>query len=315
MRNVLDVRDVEKSYADLRAVDGVSFTARPGEIFGLIGPNGAGKSTLIRMIMNIIGPDRGEILFDGRRVVEEDKNRIGYLPEERGLYRKVTVGTMLTYLAELKGLRRRASAPRILSWLERFGLGAWRDRKIEDLSKGMAQKVQIVASLLHDPAWLFFDEPFSGLDPVSTDTLREVILELGRGGATILFSTHNMEQAERICARILLIDRGREVLSGTLEEIKASHGANTAVIEFDGDGSFLDSCELVSAVTRYPRWVEVELASPPRPEDLLRLVAARLRVRRFELAAPSLHRIFVQKVGQTGAVAAAAEADAPGGEA
>jgi ABC-2 type transport system ATP-binding protein len=172
MKSVPDVRDVEKSYGDLRGVDGVSFTARPGEI-----------------------------LFDGRKVVEEDKNRIGYLPEERGLYRKVTVAAMLTYLAELKGLRRRASAPRSLSWVERFGLGEWRDRKIEDLPKGMAQKAQIVASLLHDPAWLFFDEPFSGLDPVSTDTLREVILGLGRRGATILFSAHNMEQAERICAR------------------------------------------------------------------------------------------------------------------
>jgi ABC-2 type transport system ATP-binding protein len=308
---MLEVRAVEKSYGELKAVDGVSLRALPGEIFGLIGPNGAGKSTMIRMIMNIIGPDRGEILFDGRRIGEEDKDRIGYLPEERGLYRKVTVEDMLVYLAELKGLKRRASLPRIRSWLERFGLAPWQKKKIEDLSKGMAQKVQLIVCLLHDPAWLFLDEPFAGLDPVSTDVLREVILELGRAGKTILFSTHNMEQAERICARILLIDHGREVLSGRLEEIKASHGSNSAVIEFDGDSSFLDSCELVSNVVRYPRWVEVALSSPARPEELLRLVAARLRVRRFELSAPSLHRIFVQKVG---GVPAAAGAE-PGGDA
>lgn len=308
---MLEVRAVEKCYGELKAVDGVSFTANPGEIFGLIGPNGAGKSTMIRMIMNIIGPDRGEILFDGKVIGEGDKDRIGYLPEDRGLYRKVTVEEMLLYLAELKSLPRRAALPRIGTWLERFGLQAWQKRKIEDLSKGMAQKVQLVASVLHQPAWLFLDEPFSGLDPVSTDVLREVILDLGRSGTTILFSTHNMEQAERICARILLMDHGREVLAGRVEEVKARYGSNSVVMEFDGDASFLESSDLVSHVTRYPRWVEVAMTSPPRPEELLRLAAARLRIRRFEIVAPSLHRIFVQMVGG----AAEAAAVPAGGEA
>jgi ABC-2 type transport system ATP-binding protein len=310
---MLEVLQVVKSYGSLRAVDQVSFQAEPGEIFGLIGPNGAGKSTIIRMIMNITAPDEGRILFDGKAVTEKDKDRIGYLPEERGLYRKVTVQDMLTYLGCLKGLSRKAVEARIGPWLERFGLSSWRTRKIEELSKGMGQKIQVIASILHEPAWVLLDEPFSGLDPVSTDTLREIILELGRKGTTLLFSTHNMDLAERVCSRILLIDHGREVLSGRLEDVKARFGRNAAVLEYDGDGQFLESLPEVTHVRRFPRWVELELASDARPETLLRSVAQRLRVRRFELVAPSLHRIFVDQVGGAGALPAA-ETGSEGGE-
>ncbi len=202
------------------AVDQVSFATRKGEIFGLLGPNGAGKSTIIKMIMNIIPSDSGSILFNGKPLREEDKDRIGYLPEERGLYRNVRIDEMLLYFADLKNADRRETAKRLDAWLERFDLLKWKTSKPETLSKGMVQKVQFIASVLHEPDFLFLDEPFSGLDPVSTDTLRGTILELGSRGKAIVFSTHNMEVAEKICSRILIISHGREVISGSLSDIK-----------------------------------------------------------------------------------------------
>ena len=294
---MLEVREVSKTFGDVCAADKVSFTARPGEIFGLLGPNGAGKSTVIRIIMNILGPDTGEVVFDGKRICEEDKDRIGYLPEERGLYRKVRVGEMLTYLASLKNLDKKVAAERIGVWLERFGLADWVGRKIDELSKGMAQKIQLISTILHDPEFIFLDEPFSGLDPVSTDVLREAILDLGREGKTILFSTHNMEQAERICRSILIIDHGRAVISGTVDDVKARFGKNTVAVEFEGDAEFLERSEVVADLIRYPRWVEVELAPGMGPDDLLAELAGRVSIRRFEVVTPSLHKIFVQQLG------------------
>lgn len=295
---MIELRDVRKSYGSVKAVDGVSFAAREGEIFGLLGPNGAGKSTTIKMIMNILAPDSGAILFDGRPLGEADKDRIGYLPEERGLYRKVKVSEMLLYFAALKNGDPAACLARMDGWLERFGLSEWRDRKTEELSKGMAQKVQFIAAVLHDPRVLFLDEPFAGLDPIAMDTLRDVILELGRGGRTILFSTHNMDVAERICSRILVIDHGREVLGGTLDEVKSRHGTRSVVVEFDGNADFLPGLRaVVAGVSRYPRWVEVELAPGAAPDALLSALVGRVSIRRFEVTTPSLHRIFVQRLG------------------
>jgi ABC-2 type transport system ATP-binding protein len=294
---MLAVREVCKSFGEVRAADEVSFTAKPGEIFGLLGPNGAGKSTIIRIIMNILGPDTGEVTFDGKRISEEDKDRIGYLPEERGLYRKVKVSEMLLYLAGLKGMDKERARGRMAEWLERFELSDWAGRKIEELSKGMAQKIQLVATILHDPQFIFLDEPFSGLDPVSTDVLREAILDLGKEGKTILFSTHNMEQAERICRRIFIIDHGREVISGTVDEVKSRFGKNTVAVEFDGDAEFLEHSSMVRDLVRYPRWVEVELAPGASPDELLSELAGRISVRRFEVVTPSLHKIFVRQLG------------------
>ncbi|MDP3178830.1 MAG: ATP-binding cassette domain-containing protein [Spirochaetaceae bacterium] len=294
---MLEAKNLRKAYGDVVAVDGLSFVARPGEIFGLIGPNGAGKTTSIRMAMNIIAPDSGEILIGGHRLTEEDKAKIGYLPEERGLYRKAKVEEMLLYLASLKGMTETAARKSIGLWLERFGLGEWKGRKIDELSKGMAQKVQFIGTVLHDPELVLFDEPFSGLDPLSQDALLTAMLELRARGATVLFSTHIMEHAEKICERILLVDKGKEVVTGSLAEVKSRYGRNAVQIEFDGDASFVSGLGFVENATAYPRWIEVELKPGADPDDLFRAVAGRLRVRRFEVVAPSLHKIFIRLVG------------------
>jgi len=281
----------------VQAVAGLSFEARPGEIFGLIGPNGAGKSTTIRMIMNIIAPDSGTISFDGSPLSEADKDRIGYLPEERGLYRKAKLGEVLEYLAAIKGAKPALYRPSIDTWLERFGLSEWKHRKVQELSKGMAQKAQFIAAVAHNPSVVFFDEPFSGLDPLAQDELLAVMVELKQKGATVLFSTHIMEHAEKICERILLMDKGKEVVYGTMADIKAQYGRNAVQLEFDGDASFVAGLEFVESVVSYPRWIEVELKEDADPDLLFRALAGRLRVRRFETVAPSLHKIFVRLVG------------------
>jgi ABC-2 type transport system ATP-binding protein len=258
--------------------------------------------------MNILAPDSGSILFGGTPLCEADKPRIGYLPEERGLYRKVKIGEMLLYLAGLKGADPAASARRLDGWLERFGLSAWKNRPPEDLSKGMAQKAQFIAAVLHEPEFLFLDEPFSGLDPVSTDVLKEAVLELAGRGRTILFSTHNMDVAEKICTRILIIDHGREVVSGTLTDVKTRFGRNAVSVEFDGELDMPGLARLVRSVNRFPRWVEMELADGVAAQAVLEALVKTVTVRRFEVLSPSLHGIFVAMVGK-----AASGADRRGG--
>jgi len=297
---MIELQSVCKSFGQVRAVDDISFATREGEIFGLLGPNGAGKSTTIKMIMNILDPDSGSILFNGSPIREADKDRIGYLPEERGLYRKVKINEMLHYLASLKNADRSGVEKRLDEWLARFNLAEWKTRTPETLSKGMAQKVQFIASILHDPEFLFLDEPFSGLDPVSTDVLREAVLELGSRGTTILFSTHNMEVAEKICARLLVINHGREVISGSLADIKSRYGHNTVAVEFDGTIDFGSLTSLVRNVSRFPRWVEMELADGASPQTLLKCLVNQVSVRKFEVISPSLHKIFVELVGEDG---------------
>jgi ABC-2 type transport system ATP-binding protein len=297
---VIELRSVTKSYGPVKAVDKISFMTKAGEIFGLLGPNGAGKSTTIKMIVNILQADSGSILFNGNPISEADKDRIGYLPEERGLYRKVRINEMLLYLASLKNADPSAAEKRLDKWLSRFDLMDWKTRTPEALSKGMAQKVQFIASVLHDPEFLFLDEPFSGLDPVSTDVLREAVLELGSRGTTILFSTHNMEVAEKICSRLLIIDRGREVISGSLAEIKSRYGHNTVAVEFDGTLDFGSLSNLVSSVSRFPRWVEMELAEGASAQTLLQRLVGQVSVRKFEVVSPSLHKLFVELVGEAG---------------
>jgi len=295
---MIELRDVRKSFGDLKAVDGVSLSAGAGEIFGLLGPNGAGKSTTIRMILKILAPDSGSILFNDKPISEEDKPRIGYMPEERGLYRKVKIGEMLLYLASLKDADPASSARRLDEWLERFGLLPWKRRTPEELSKGMAQKAQFIAAVLHDPEFIFLDEPFSGLDPVSTDMLREAVLELAKKGKTVLFSTHNMEVAEKICSRILIIDHGRAVVSGVLADIKGRHGKNSVSVEFDGELDTARLTRLGSIISRFPRFVEMELAEGTSAQEVLAALVGTVSIRRFEEVAPSLHSIFVQIVGK-----------------
>ena len=297
---MIELKSVSKSFGQVRAVDKISLTTREGEILGLLGPNGAGKSTIIKMILNILAPDSGSILFNGSPLQESDKDHIGYLPEERGLYRKVKINEMLLYLASLKNADRSAVEKRLDKWLARFDMAGWKTRTPEALSKGMAQKVQFIASILHEPEFLFLDEPFSGLDPVSTDVLREAVLELGSRGTTILFSTHNMEVAEKICSRILVMDHGREVISGSLADIKSRYGHNTVAVEFDGAIDFESLAGLVRNVSRFPRWVEVELLEGASPQALLKALVEQVSVRRFEVVSPSLHRVFVELVGGAG---------------
>lgn len=294
---MITVQNVCKAYANIQAVDGLSFEVKPGEIFGLIGPNGAGKSTMIRMIMNIIAPDSGSILFDGMPLSEADKDKIGYLPEERGLYRKAKLGEVLEYLAAIKGASPSVYKPAINSWLERFGIAEWKQRKVSELSKGMAQKAQFIGAIAHNPSVVFFDEPFSGLDPLAQDELLAVMVELKEKGTTVLFSTHIMEHAEKICERILLINKGRELFYGSMSEIKSRYGKNAVQLEFDGDASFVRELDFVESVTSYPRWIEVELKDNADPNLLFQSIAGRLSVRRFETVAPSLHKIFVKLVG------------------
>jgi len=294
---MLSVSRITKTYGDLCAVDSLSFESPPGEIFGLLGPNGSGKSTTIRMIMNIIAPDSGTVAFQGSPLTEEDKNRIGYLPEERGLYGKVTVSEMLLYLASLKGVAHHNAEPRMDEWLERFGLSEWKDRKIEELSKGMAQKIQLIAAVIHDPEFIFLDEPFAGLDPVSTDVLRQAVVDLNRAGKTVLFSTHNMEQAERVCHRVLILNKGRAIIDGPVTEVKERFGTRSIAVEFDGEIDFLRGHPAVASVIHYPRWAEVELADGHAADEVFQALSGKVSVRRFEVVLPSLHKIFVDQLG------------------
>lgn len=302
---MVQVQDVTKSFGETVAVAGLSLAAQPGEIFGLLGPNGAGKTTTIRMIMNIIAPDSGTVTFRGRQMAANDKDHIGYLPEERGLYRKVVVSDMLFYLAALKNVGKEQAEPRMDMWLDRFGLAEWKSRKIEELSKGMAQKVQLIAAILHDPDFVFLDEPFAGLDPVSTDVLREAVVDLNAAGKTVFFSTHSMEQAERICHRIVIMDHGKAVIDGLLNEVKERYGKKSVAVEFDGDIDFLKGHTMVRKIIHYPRWAEIELADNHDPDELFQALAGRVSVRRFEVLLPSLHKIFVDQVG--GAIASEGE--------
>ncbi|HVR12055.1 MAG TPA: ATP-binding cassette domain-containing protein [Thermoanaerobaculia bacterium] len=227
MTATLELRQVEKRYGDFVAVAGLSLTVPAGVIFGLLGPNGAGKTTTLRMIMDILAPDSGEVLLFGRPRRPEDLQRLGYLPEERGLYRKMTVVDQLLFLAEIHGLKRRRALPAIESWLERVELADWGHKKVEELSKGMQQKVQLIGTVLHEPDVLVLDEPFSGLDPINQGLFKQLLLDYRQQGKTILFSTHGMEQAEKLCDHIGLISRGRLVLDGELKEIKRQAGGNS----------------------------------------------------------------------------------------
>lgn len=264
---------------------------------GLLGPNGAGKSTTIRMIMNIIAPDSGEILFDEKKISNNDFDRIGYLPEERGIYKKFKVSAVLKYFASLKGKEGKDTEKRIDQWLERFDLADWKEKKVEELSKGMSQKVQFIAAVLHDPEILFLDEPFAGLDPVSSEVIKDTVRDLSKEGKTIIFSTHIMEQAEKICDSIFLIDKGVEVVKGPLDKVKENLGKNSVTMEFEGDISFLESTGIVADIISYPRWVEIEIAQGKTPDDLLKAVAGRISVKRFEISRPSLQKIFIDLVG------------------
>jgi ABC-2 type transport system ATP-binding protein len=299
MGAAVSVRDVVKTFGDHRAVDGLSLDVPAGEIFGLLGPNGAGKTTTIRMIMDIIRPDSGRIEVLGGPVRDGTKDKIGYLPEERGLYRKMRVLEALEFLGSIKGVKPAVARKEASEWLDRLELGGWKDKKVEELSKGMQQKVQFVATVLTRPQILILDEPFSGMDPVNQNLFKDVMVELNRSGTTILFSTHQMDTAERLCNEIALIDHGKAVLSGSLSSLKERFGANTVIMEYGGDGSFLRALPGVSSVDEYGAYQEIRLQPGADPQALLRaaVIGGKLRIRRFEIVAPTLHNIFIEQVG------------------
>ncbi|HEY7912813.1 MAG TPA: ATP-binding cassette domain-containing protein [Blastocatellia bacterium] len=294
--NVVEIRNVSKRFDNFIAVRDLSFEVRKGTIFGLLGPNGAGKTTTIRMIVNIFAPDEGEIKVMDRHISSELQQHIGYLPEERGLYKKMEVGDQLIFFASLKGVDSSEAARRVDRWLERLELSDWKKKKAQDLSKGMQQKVQFIATVLHDPDLLILDEPFSGLDPVSTNLLKEIILDLKNNGKTIIFSTHQMGQVEQMCDDICLINHATKVLGGSLREVKGRYGRNTVILDYEGADSFL-SDDLIKRMNRFPNYSEILLKDGADPQEVLRrAIQAGARVNRFELVEPSLNDIFIECV-------------------
>jgi ABC-2 type transport system ATP-binding protein len=298
--STLTLNGVTKRYDDFTAVNDLSLAVRPGRIFGIIGPNGAGKTTTIRMIVNITAPDEGRIELFGQQMSGELQNRIGYLPEERGLYKKMKIVDQLRFFGELKGIKGRAADEAIDRWLARVKLTEWKTRKADELSKGMQQKIQFIACVMHDPALLILDEPFSGLDPVNVELLKEIVLELKAEGKTIIFSTHQMETAEKLCDDICMINRSRKVLDGSLREIKRSFGRNSVALRLEGGDAVLDDKALVAKVERHSDDLEALLAEGADAQVLLkRLIDAGARVLKFELVEPSLNDIFIAKVGES----------------
>jgi ABC-2 type transport system ATP-binding protein len=311
MSDPVVVDRVTKRFAGHTAVDSLSLSVPSGTIYGLLGPNGAGKTTTIRMIMDIYEPDEGVVrLFNDVAGGRTHSARIGYLPEERGLYPKMRVLDVLIFLAETKGVPRRIARVKATEWLDRLGLADWRLRKVSDLSKGMQQKVQFISTVLHDPDLLVMDEAFGGLDPVNSQVLLDTVIEYRRRGKTVLFSTHIMEHAEKLCDRLCIIARGRKLIDGALPEVKRTHGGQHLIVAFDGSQGgaqriFADR-RLIAKVQDFGQQAELELANDADPQEILRaLVDSGARLSHFELASPSLHKIFVDLVGPEAARAAA----------
>jgi ABC-2 type transport system ATP-binding protein len=295
----LKVRNVTKRFDDFVAVDNLSLEVSPGRIYGLLGPNGAGKTTTIRMVVNITAPDSGSVELFGQTMNPDLQNRVGYLPEERGLYKRMKVVDQLRFFGELKGLRASDALSRIDKWLKRVKLTEWRDKRTADLSKGMQQKVQFVAAVLHDPELIILDEPFSGLDPVNAELLTELVLDLKSQGKAIIFSTHQMEIAERICDDICLINRSKKVLSGTLREVKRGFGKNAVSLRVEGGDSILQSEPYASRLNPLSDSVEVGVDDSESAQELLRrLIESGATVSKFELIEPSLKEIFISKVAE-----------------
>jgi ABC-2 type transport system ATP-binding protein len=310
---VVRVEHVTKRFAGHVAVRDLSLSVPKGIIFGLLGPNGAGKSTTIRMIMDIIEPDEGRVtLFGGTAKGRDLSGRVGFLPEERGLYKKMKVVDHLVFLGEIKGMPGREARRKAGEWLDRLGLRDWTSHKVEDLSKGMQQKVQFAGTLIHEPELVILDEPFSGLDPVNSQVMKDVVVDLARQGRTVLFSTHIMEQAEKMCDRIVIISRGKKVVDGSLAEVKREGGLRHVAVAFHRDAAraapVFEDRSLVAKVDDYGASAEVELAAAADPDRLLEsLVRSGAGLSKFEVVEPSLQSIFIAKVGRDAAVAAAVE--------
>lgn len=301
--DILTVEHVTKRYAGHTALDDVSLSIPKGSVYGLLGPNGAGKTTLIRIINRITAPDTGRVLLGGREIAPEDVRHIGYLPEERGLYKKMKVGEQAVFFARLKGLSRRDAVARLKKWFVKFGIEGWWDKKIEELSKGMAQKVQFIVTVLHEPELLIFDEPFSGFDPINANLLKEEILALRDKGATVIFSTHNMSSVEEICDHITLINKSKNILSGRVDEIRRRHGANIFEVAYRGEEADLrraveGRCEILEGAAEESVYRTLKL-HVERDEEVRQVIDAANRaveLRSFREIIPSMNDIFIRAV-------------------
>jgi ABC-2 type transport system ATP-binding protein len=293
---ILELQHLSKRYGDYLAVDDLSMVVPRGAVYGLLGPNGAGKTTTIRMIMRIIAPDAGEVLLDGRPVDDDRRRLIGYLPEERGLYRKMKVLEHLVYLGTIRGVSPGEARKRATAWLERLELADWATHKVEDLSKGMQQKVQLIGTLLHRPRLLILDEPFSGLDPINTRALKDLLLAMAADGVTVVLSTHVLPQVDELCTHICLINRARAILSGTLEEIRAAYGGNVWRVHTELGPEAVSELPRVVAVKRFADELLVELDAGAGPRDLLRELSQRGDLDSFTRFVPDLENIFIRAV-------------------
>ena len=292
----VEVSHIAKFYADKAAVNDLSFVVAQGEIFGLIGPNGAGKTTTIRMIMDIIKPDSGDVAILGEKWSEASKNRLGYLPEERGLYKKLSVLDSIIYLARLKGMDRRSAEGKADELLNQTGMLSHKGKRIEELSKGMGQIIQFLVTIIHDPELIILDEPFAGLDPVNTELLKRMFVNLRNQGKAVILSTHQMNQVEELCDRILMINDGHSVLYGNLTEVKARYRSHSVILEFEGK---LGEVPGVTEKRTHKGYVELVLAGNTTPQQILeRLVSTGIVINRFEVATPSLNEIFLEMVGK-----------------
>jgi ABC-2 type transport system ATP-binding protein len=296
----VELEGLRKSFGDFEAVSDVSLAVEPGRIFGLLGPNGAGKTTTLRMLMDIIAPDAGSVRFFGHERRREDLARVGYLPEERGLYRKMSVSDHLVFLAELRGIPKRQAVPAIESYLERLELAAWADKKVEELSKGMQQKIQLVGTILHDPDIVVLDEPFSGLDPINQVLFKNLLADFKAAGKTILFSTHVMEQAEKLCDSIALIAHGRVVLSGPLSDIKRRFGGRSYRMVSTSPLDGLDRLEQIESSVVHDGYARLILTPEADGAAVLRLLVERLEVAEFRSEEPELEEIFITAVRDAG---------------
>jgi ABC-2 type transport system ATP-binding protein len=306
--HVLEVKNLVKTFDGIRAVDDVSFAVPEGSVFGLIGRNGAGKTTTLRIMMNIYLPDSGEVLLQGAKAGQDFKDKVGYLPEERGLYKKMKVIETLLFFAELKGKTGKAVERKAIEYLERFQLADRKNSKVEDLSKGNQQKVQFITTILHDPEFIILDEPFTGLDPINTNLLKEIILELKNQGKVIIFSTHLMDFAERMCDHITMLDKGKVILNGALADIKAKYSQRNVSINYQGDLSFLKSSPIVEKIFEYGNSSSIKVKEPMQVQQLLKiLVDNNIIITKFAADEISLQEIFVELAGDENNNSIAAE--------
>ena len=296
---MLVVENLRKEYKNIVAVDNISFKVEEGRIFGILGPNGAGKTTTLRAVLNIIRPTSGKITFNNKPITNEFLNTIGYLPEERGLYKRSKVTDVILYFAGLKKMPRNKALSEAKSWLKKLEIEQYADKKIEELSKGNQQKVQFIVSVVHDPDLLILDEPFTGFDPINQTLIKETVLSFVTAGKIIILSTHQMETVEKLCSDILLINKGVELYQGSLANLKKNFGTNTVKIEFDGDAEFISSLNGVQNVDRYRNYAEIQLKDNIDPSEFLKMIVNKIKIKSFSVLEPTLNKIFIDVINQS----------------